>query len=82
MVPVVEGIELLLGFGFGLRSDLKLEAVRQMRLGGDVGKQMGDVGELWSFGAKTADQFDGDFGFYCFRHDCNDCREAGSALEL
>ena len=73
VVPEVEGVKLLLGFGFGLCSDLELEAVGKMGLGGDVGKKVGDVGELGSLWAQRAFQFDGGVVFCCFRHVDNDC---------
>lgn len=73
MIPVVERVELFFGFRFGLGSDLELEAVRKVGLRRDVGKKMGDVGEVWGFGAETAGQFDGNFGFHCFRHVVNVC---------
>jgi hypothetical protein len=74
VIPIIERVQLLLGFGFGLGSDLELETVRKVGLGRNVGKKMGDVGEGRCLGTETAGQFDGNFVFDYFRHVCNDCR--------
>ena len=73
MVPVVESVKLLLGFGFSLCTDLELKSVRKVGLGRDVSKEVGDIGESGVLWAEAASQFHGGFVLDSFRHVGSDC---------